>query len=114
MVKRRTSRKSPSPSTAELRSKLSRIFSRHEQMKLAFHHLKSQIKIGLLEAEDVFESLAIPLMRLVGLKTVEMAKEGRFSSIVTDMDANSEGSWRNESRSEKNTVEFTVCWSRRR
>lgn len=35
------------------------------------------------------------------MKTVEMAKEGRFSSIVTDMDANSEGSWRNESRSEK-------------
>ncbi|XP_058226512.1 uncharacterized protein LOC131335257 isoform X3 [Rhododendron vialii] len=88
MVKRRTTRRSPRPSTAELRSKLSTIFSRHEQMKVAFHHLKSQIKTGLLEAEDVFESLAIPLMRLVGLKTVEMAEEGRFSTIVTNTDSN--------------------------
>ncbi|KAG5537308.1 hypothetical protein RHGRI_024678 [Rhododendron griersonianum] len=88
MVKRRTSRRSPRPSTAELRSKLSRIFSRHEKMKVAFNHLKSQIKTGLLEAEDVFESLAIPLMRLVGLKTVEMAEEGRFSTIVTNTDSN--------------------------
>ncbi|KAI8544109.1 hypothetical protein RHMOL_Rhmol08G0269800 [Rhododendron molle] len=88
MVKRRTTRRSPRPSAAELRSKLSKIFSRHEQMKVAFHHLKSQIKTGLLEAQDVFESLAIPLMRLVGLKTVEMAEEGRFSTIVTNADSN--------------------------
>ncbi|XP_058226511.1 uncharacterized protein LOC131335257 isoform X2 [Rhododendron vialii] len=98
MVKRRTTRRSPRPSTAELRSKLSTIFSRHEQMKVAFHHLKSQIKTGLLEAEDVFESLAIPLMRLVGLKTVEMAEEGRFSTIVTNTDSNTRGKWRNEIR----------------
>ncbi|KAF7134909.1 hypothetical protein RHSIM_Rhsim08G0198000 [Rhododendron simsii] len=91
MVKRRTTRRSPRPSTAELRSKLSTIFSRHEQMKVAFHHLKSQIKTGLLEAKDVFESLAIPLMRLVGLKTVEMAEEGRSSTIVTNTDLNARG-----------------------
>lgn len=34
------------------------------------------------KAEDVFLSLSIPLMSLVGLKTVEMAEEGRFSSII--------------------------------
>ncbi|KAL6996828.1 hypothetical protein U1Q18_006957 [Sarracenia purpurea var. burkii] len=85
---------------AELRFKLSRIVSRHQQMKVAFDHLKSQIKIGLLEAEDVFQSLAIPLMSLVGLKTVEMAEEGRFSTIFTTADLNTEEYWRNEIRSD--------------
>ncbi|GFZ03960.1 hypothetical protein Acr_16g0005840 [Actinidia rufa] len=47
---------------------------------------------SFLQAEDVFESLAIPLMRLVGVKTVEMAEEGRFSTIVTKTDLNSHGS----------------------
>jgi hypothetical protein len=32
----------------------------------------------------VFASLEIPLMKLVGLKTVEMASEGRFTTIVID------------------------------
>ncbi|XP_057514545.1 uncharacterized protein LOC130796239 isoform X1 [Actinidia eriantha] len=91
-VNRRTSRKSPNPSMEELRFKFTRIVSHHQQMKVAFHHLKSQIKVGLQEAEDVFESLAIPLMRLVGVKTVEMAEEGRFSTIVTNTDLNSHGS----------------------
>ncbi|KAI3688628.1 hypothetical protein L2E82_46336 [Cichorium intybus] len=72
----------PSPSMAKLRSKLSRIVSRHDQLKLSFSHLKSQIKIGLLEAEDVFSSLAVPLMKLVGLKSAEMADEGRSSTIL--------------------------------
>lgn len=38
----------------------------------------------VVKAEDVFTSLALPLMKLVGLKTVEMAEEGRFSTIITD------------------------------
>ncbi|KAF6134456.1 hypothetical protein GIB67_011882 [Kingdonia uniflora] len=37
-----------------------------------------------LTAEDVFDSLAIPLMKLVGLKTEEMADEGRSSTILMD------------------------------
>lgn len=37
-----------------------------------------------LKAADVFESLANPLMKLVGLKTVEMAEEGKFSTVVVD------------------------------
>ncbi|CAI9113754.1 OLC1v1014422C2 [Oldenlandia corymbosa var. corymbosa] len=65
-----------------LRSKVSRISSRHEQLKTAYSQLKSQIITGLLEAEEVFASLAIPLVKLVGLKTVEMSEEGRFSSII--------------------------------
>lgn len=38
----------------------------------------------ILKAEEVFSSLAIPMMKLVGLKTVEMAKEGRFSTFIID------------------------------
>ncbi|KAL6552354.1 hypothetical protein OROHE_007718 [Orobanche hederae] len=76
----------PLPSSEAVKFKLWRIVSRHEQLKVAFHQLKSQIRTGLLEAEEVFASLAIPLTKLVGLKTVEMAAEGRFSTIVTSID----------------------------
>ncbi|KAF6171533.1 hypothetical protein GIB67_018057 [Kingdonia uniflora] len=38
----------------------------------------------ICHAEDVFESLAIPLMKLVGLKMEEMADEGRSSTILMD------------------------------
>ncbi|XP_022736839.1 uncharacterized protein LOC111289786 [Durio zibethinus] len=66
--------------------KLTILVSRQEQVKIAYHQLKSQIKIGLAEAEEVFASLAIPLMKLVGLKTEEMAEEGRFTTIFVDDD----------------------------
>ncbi|KAG8388165.1 hypothetical protein BUALT_Bualt02G0097500 [Buddleja alternifolia] len=82
----RRSHAAPSPSLEAVKFKLWRIVSRHEQLKVAFHQLNSQIRTGLLEAEDVFASLAIPLTKLVGLKTVEMATEGRFSTIVTSAD----------------------------
>ncbi|CAK9186890.1 unnamed protein product [Ilex paraguariensis] len=85
---------------ADLRFKLTRIVSRHEQLKIAFNQLNSQIKIGLLEAEDVFASLAVPLMKLVDFKDVEMAKEGRFSTIFMDTtDLLSQGHQRNDFRS---------------
>ncbi|PWA73138.1 hypothetical protein CTI12_AA263960 [Artemisia annua] len=66
---------------AKLRLKLARVASRHDQLKLSFNHLKSHIETGLLEAEDVFSSLAVPLVKIVGLKTAQMAKEGRSSTI---------------------------------
>ncbi|XP_062169851.1 uncharacterized protein LOC133875666 isoform X1 [Alnus glutinosa] len=69
-------------SEAELRLKLTSVVARHQDMKTAFTDLKSQINVGLLQAEEVFASLAIPLMKLVGLKTEEMAQEGRFSTII--------------------------------
>ncbi|KAJ6889073.1 hypothetical protein NC652_030007 [Populus alba x Populus x berolinensis] len=75
---------SPSPSRAILQSKLTKLVSRHEQMKISYQQLKSQIDTGLHQAEEVFASLAIPLMKLVGLKTVEMASRGRFTTIVID------------------------------
>ncbi len=34
----------------------------------------------------MFASLAIPLIKLVGLKTVEMASEGRVSTVVFTAD----------------------------
>ncbi|KAJ7945607.1 putative JHL07K02.14 protein [Quillaja saponaria] len=71
-------------SSMELRSKLKRIISHHERMKSAFHDLRSHIRMGLLQAEEVFASLAIPLTNLVGMKTAEMAEEGRFSTIIID------------------------------
>ncbi|MFQ6664543.1 hypothetical protein Gotur_031617 [Gossypium turneri] len=40
----------------------------------------------VFQAEDVFSSLAIPLMKLVGLKIEEMAEEGRFTAIIVDAD----------------------------
>uniref|UniRef100_A0A6N2MLU8 Uncharacterized protein n=1 Tax=Salix viminalis TaxID=40686 RepID=A0A6N2MLU8_SALVM len=70
---------SPSPSREVLQSKLTKLVSRHEQMKISYLQLKSQI-----DTEEVFASLSIPLMKLVGLKTVEMASEGRFTTIVID------------------------------
>ncbi|KAJ9140085.1 hypothetical protein P3X46_030772 [Hevea brasiliensis] len=93
------SRSTPSPSTNELCFKLKRLASRHEQMKIAYHELKSQINSGLLEAEEVFASLAIPLIKLVGLKTKEMADEGRFTTIIVDNHF-SQGSRRNGVESE--------------
>ncbi|KAF6160093.1 hypothetical protein GIB67_018873 [Kingdonia uniflora] len=69
---------------SRIRFKFLQIVRRHESMKASFQNLKSQIKTGLLEAEDVFESLAIPLIKLVGLKTKEMADEGRSSTILMD------------------------------
>lgn len=75
---------SPSPSIGNLRLKLSRVVSHHEQLKVAFNHLDFQIRTGLQEAADVFESLANPLMKLVGLKTVEMAEEGKINTVVFD------------------------------
>ncbi|GMI76660.1 hypothetical protein like AT5G61865 [Hibiscus trionum] len=77
---------SASESTASIGAKLTRLASQHDKVKIAYQQLKLQIKIGLGEAEDVFSSLAIPLMKLVGLKTEEMAEEGRFSTIVVDAD----------------------------
>ncbi|KAL7152682.1 hypothetical protein ABFS83_04G114900 [Erythranthe nasuta] len=76
----------PSPSVDSVQIKLRRIVSSHEQLKIAFDQLHRQIRTGLLEAEDVFASLAMPLMNLVGLKTVEMAAEGRFSTVITSID----------------------------
>lgn len=43
----------------------------------------------MMEAEEVFASLAIPLMKLVGLKTAEMSTEGRFSTIIIQTDTDS-------------------------
>ncbi|KAK6773542.1 hypothetical protein RDI58_028780 [Solanum bulbocastanum] len=82
---------SPSPSIGDLRVKFSRIVSNQEQLKLAFYQLEFQIRTGLQEAADVFESLANPLMKLVGLKTVEMAEEGK---IKTDCKRNENGAER--------------------
>ncbi|XP_058092901.1 uncharacterized protein LOC131239289 [Magnolia sinica] len=75
-----------SPSMEDIRTKLLRIVRCHEESKTAFQQLKSQIKISLLEAEDVFASLSIPLMRLVGLKTEEMAEEGRSTRVLINPD----------------------------
>ncbi|XP_015163842.1 uncharacterized protein [Solanum tuberosum] len=61
-----------------------RIVSNQEQLKLAFNQLDFQIRTGLQEAADVFESLANPLMKLVGLKTVEMSEEGKINTVVFD------------------------------
>ncbi|XP_068664878.1 uncharacterized protein [Aristolochia californica] len=72
---------------ANLRLKLSRLVRCHEESKAAFQRLKSQIEISLHEAEEVFASLSVPLMRFVGLKTEEMALEGRSSFIVFESDS---------------------------
>ncbi|KAB5529403.1 hypothetical protein DKX38_019484 [Salix brachista] len=72
-------------------SKLTKIVSLHEQMRISYQQLKSQIDTGLVCIKqkkclrlEVFASLSIPLMKLVGLKTVDMASEGRFTTIVID------------------------------
>lgn len=93
-----TSKKYPEPSMVNLRFKFAVIISRHQQMKFAFHHLKSQIQSGLLEAEDVFASLAVPLMKLVGMKTGELAEEGRISTVIIDKDIRVEATVFAESR----------------
>ncbi|XP_038993384.1 uncharacterized protein LOC120117125 [Hibiscus syriacus] len=89
MENRRRLQYPTSESTASIGAKLTRLVSRHDQVKIAYQQLKLQIKFGLGEAEDVFSSLAIPLMKLVGLKTEEMAEEGRFNTVVVDADFSS-------------------------
>ncbi|MFS7940323.1 hypothetical protein Hanom_Chr05g00463071 [Helianthus anomalus] len=91
---------SQSPSMAKLHFKLERIISRQDQLKISFNHLKSQIKTGLLEAEDVFSSLAVPLMKLVGLKTAEMAEEGRSSTIFMKICSNYQSEFEDQIRAE--------------
>ncbi|XVF54793.1 hypothetical protein PTKIN_Ptkin05aG0210200 [Pterospermum kingtungense] len=87
MENRRRLQISASESTAAIGDKLTRLVSQKEQVKIAYHQLKSQIKIGLAEAEAVFNSLAVPLMKLVGLKTEEMAEEGRVTTFLVDADS---------------------------
>ncbi|KAI3904226.1 hypothetical protein MKW92_053969 [Papaver armeniacum] len=72
MVKRKGAQKPQTPLPVDLRKKILKIVHHHGQLKTSFHALKSQIKTGLLDAGDVFNSLSIPLMKLVGLKTEEM------------------------------------------
>ncbi|KMZ75004.1 hypothetical protein ZOSMA_11G00250 [Zostera marina] len=62
--------------------KFRQIVQRNENCKIAFCNLKSEIRIGLIEAREVFESLSIPLMKLIGAKEGEMSDEGRSSSVV--------------------------------
>nr|GEW56414.1 hypothetical protein [Tanacetum cinerariifolium] len=79
----------PSSMAKKLHYKLARVVSRHDHLKLSFKHLKTQIEIGLLEAEDVFSSLAVPLMTLVGLKSGDMAKQGRSTTFFITTGSNS-------------------------
>ncbi|CAN8251953.1 unnamed protein product [Cochlearia groenlandica] len=81
--------------TPDLRSKLATLVDRNHKVKLAYNQLQSQIKFGLLEAGEVFDSLAIPLIKLVGLKTTEMESEGRLSTFLF----NTERSAQNGARS---------------
>ncbi|KAI5329422.1 hypothetical protein L3X38_028819 [Prunus dulcis] len=98
-------------SAPELRSKLRRVVSGHEQMKIAFHQLKSQIRIGLFQPEEVFASLAIPLMKLVGLKTVEMANEDRFTTIIIPANTDSHRQSFGSGSSDRNrlSVKEDIC-----
>ncbi|OMO94758.1 hypothetical protein CCACVL1_05846 [Corchorus capsularis] len=105
--RRRRLQISASESTTDIRIKFTRLVSRQEELKVAFNQLKSQIKIGLAEAEDVFASLAVPLMKLVGLKTEEMADEGRFTTIIVDNDLSPERS------TSRITSDITYCRWRR-
>ncbi|KAL1203827.1 hypothetical protein V5N11_011677 [Cardamine amara subsp. amara] len=66
----------------DLRDKLATLVDRNKKVKMAYHELQSQIAFGLIEAGEVFDSLAIPLMKLVGLKTSEMESEGRLSTFI--------------------------------
>ncbi|KAI3932304.1 hypothetical protein MKW98_025024 [Papaver atlanticum] len=84
MVKRKTPQ---TPLMADLRAKMLKIVHHQRQLKTSFRNLKTQIKTGLLDAEDVFTSLSIPLMKLVGLKTEEMAEEGRSSTFYMESDS---------------------------
>ncbi|XP_060200927.1 uncharacterized protein LOC132629233 [Lycium barbarum] len=89
-------------SMGDFRIKFSRIVSQHQQLKFAFNQLDTHIRTGLQEAADVFESLANPLMKLVGLKTVEMAEEGKYTTVVIDYPTHfhANGCKRNENRAE--------------
>ncbi|XP_010457906.1 PREDICTED: uncharacterized protein LOC104739299 [Camelina sativa] len=69
-------------SAPDLRDKLATLVDRNKKVKMAYNQLQSQIAFGLVEAGEVFESLAIPLMKLVGLKTSEMENEGRTSTFI--------------------------------
>ncbi|XP_056841935.1 uncharacterized protein LOC108856516 isoform X1 [Raphanus sativus] len=66
----------------DLRDKLATLVDRNEKVKIAYRRLQAQIASGLAEAGEVFESLAIPLTKLVGLKTSEMESEGRLSTFI--------------------------------
>ncbi|KAL1809831.1 hypothetical protein ACET3Z_026821 [Daucus carota] len=100
MANKLKSQSSHSPSMRQLRCKFTRIVCNHDELKIAFHQLKSQIESGLKEAEDVFRSLAIPLSKLVGLKTVEMAEEGRYSNFFMTSDLQTQNCWGNNGRTD--------------
>ncbi|KAK1381523.1 hypothetical protein POM88_028267 [Heracleum sosnowskyi] len=66
--------------------------SDHTPLFLEFYKVK--------QAEDVFRSLAIPLSKLVGLKTVEMAEEGRTSRFFMTSDARTQSRWGENGRTD--------------
>lgn len=97
---------------AKLHVKLARIVYRHNQLKLTFTHLKSQIADGFFEVfhfqklanstnkylylftffvfvifqtKDVFDALAGKLITLVDLKRIQMDEEGRLSTIFMNI-----------------------------
>uniref|UniRef100_A0A6N2M7Y2 Uncharacterized protein n=1 Tax=Salix viminalis TaxID=40686 RepID=A0A6N2M7Y2_SALVM len=57
-------------------SKLTKIVSLHEQMRISYQQLKSQIDTGL--AEEVFASLSIPLMKLAEAKNDQTPSGDKF------------------------------------
>ncbi|XP_010444023.1 PREDICTED: uncharacterized protein LOC104726781 isoform X1 [Camelina sativa] len=86
-------------SAPDLRDKLATLVDRNKKVKLAYNQLQSQIAFGLVEAGEVFESLAIPLMKLVGLKTSEMESEGRLSTFIFNTGRYHMGTAQNGARS---------------
>ncbi|KAI3989057.1 hypothetical protein MKX01_033093 [Papaver californicum] len=68
MVKRKGVQKPQTPLPVDLRRKLLKIVHHHGQLKTSFHTLKSQIKTGLLDTE-------------------EMAEEGRSSTFYMESDS---------------------------
>ncbi|KAI5067462.1 hypothetical protein GOP47_0017990 [Adiantum capillus-veneris] len=49
--------------------------------KECFHTLKQDLLKGMAEANDIFNSMSIPLVRLVGLKMQQLAEQGRQTSV---------------------------------
>ncbi|MCO5591688.1 hypothetical protein L7F22_045679 [Adiantum nelumboides] len=58
--------------------------------KECFRILKQDLLQGMAEANDIFNSMSVPLVRLVGLKSQQLAEQGRQTSVCLSPPVQSE------------------------
>ncbi|MCO5594311.1 hypothetical protein L7F22_048340 [Adiantum nelumboides] len=73
-----------------LEAKLCSAWQQLAASKECFRMLKQDLLQGMAEANDIFNSMSVPLVRLVGLKSQQLAEQGRQTSVCLSPPVQSE------------------------